>query len=260
MSDLTHFEAAWDEDLDGGVSAPAVVAARPRRRHRTLTVVAVAAVASLFGMTAAWAYTPAFNDNAGTPFEDEINWLGWTGISEGYPDGSFRPTQNISRQGLAAWMQRMFDVRDDKGFASSSSSFSTGSTPFVPVTNAVAYVTVPPGTSAALSATFSAETVCYGAAGFCKARIMVDDLSTAAPAYELTPVDSQFALDSTDGGTESSASWEGHSFQRFDQLVYEGTFKITVEVGVSGGGTTFQLDDWALEAESTLYRTDYVPV
>ncbi|MDZ7731841.1 MAG: S-layer homology domain-containing protein [Acidimicrobiia bacterium] len=40
------------------------------------------------------------------PFFREIEWLASTGITEGYPDGSFRAGRDIPRQGIAAFLHR----------------------------------------------------------------------------------------------------------------------------------------------------------
>jgi hypothetical protein len=50
---------------------------------------------------------PVFSDvPAGSLFEDPIAWLASSGVTEGFEDGTFRPTLSISRQGLAAWICR----------------------------------------------------------------------------------------------------------------------------------------------------------
>jgi len=59
--------------------------------------------------------SPAFTDPAVSPFGDvqtnhpfftEIAWLRETGITTGYPDGTFRPGQPIARDAMAAFMYR----------------------------------------------------------------------------------------------------------------------------------------------------------
>jgi hypothetical protein len=42
------------------------------------------------------------------PFATEIGWLAGEGIAQGYPDGTFRPTEQVSRQATAAFLQRLF--------------------------------------------------------------------------------------------------------------------------------------------------------
>ena len=52
--------------------------------------------------------TNAFVDvNASTPHSNEIWWLAKTGISTGYPDGTFRPYNTVARADLAAFLHRL---------------------------------------------------------------------------------------------------------------------------------------------------------
>ncbi|CAN7189421.1 S-layer homology domain-containing protein [Arthrobacter sp. LjRoot14] len=49
----------------------------------------------------------AFSDvPAGAPFVHEISWLSNSGISTGYPDGSFRPLESVQRDAMAAFLFR----------------------------------------------------------------------------------------------------------------------------------------------------------
>jgi hypothetical protein len=51
---------------------------------------------------------PAFRDvGARHPFRTEIGWLAGTGITRGYPDGTFRPTAPVSRDAAAAFLHRL---------------------------------------------------------------------------------------------------------------------------------------------------------
>ncbi|MCC5952647.1 MAG: S-layer homology domain-containing protein [Acidimicrobiia bacterium] len=51
--------------------------------------------------------SPTFSDvGVGHPFRTEIEWLADSGIGQGYADGTFRPTANITRQALAAFLYR----------------------------------------------------------------------------------------------------------------------------------------------------------
>ncbi len=51
--------------------------------------------------------TPSFSDvPASHPFFFEIEWLASTGITTGYPDGTFRPSARITRQAMAAFLYR----------------------------------------------------------------------------------------------------------------------------------------------------------
>lgn len=60
-------------------------------------------------------YTPSASDKArfsdvteSTPHAKEIWWLASTGISTGYPDGTFRPLATVVRQDMAAFLHRTF--------------------------------------------------------------------------------------------------------------------------------------------------------
>jgi hypothetical protein len=101
---------------------------------------------------------------------------------------------------------------------------------------------VPAGSTATIVATFSAESVCYGASGWCSVRILIDG-NEANPAEG-----SDFAFDSTDGGTASSAGWEGHSMTRYANSVGAGSHTVSVQYRTTAGTVTLRLDDWALSA------------
>jgi len=50
---------------------------------------------------------PAFSDvPSDHPFVDEIAWLASTGITTGYPDGTFRPSRAVTRAQIAAFLHR----------------------------------------------------------------------------------------------------------------------------------------------------------
>lgn len=46
----------------------------------------------------------------GHQFYDDISWMAHHGIAEGFPDGTYRPTAPVSRQGMAAFMHRLSDL------------------------------------------------------------------------------------------------------------------------------------------------------
>ncbi len=67
---------------------------------------------------------------------------------------------------------------------------------------------------------------------------------------ELSPQSgSNFAFDSTDSATETSASWEGHSMDRSDRLG-AGQYRVTVQRSVSNAAVTFWLDDYSFTVET----------
>lgn len=61
-------------------------------------------------------YSHAFSDvTTDTPHSTEIWWLASTGISTGYDDGTFRPTQAVTRQDMAAFLFRLANLAGKGG-------------------------------------------------------------------------------------------------------------------------------------------------
>lgn len=56
---------------------------------------------------------PFTDVSTGHPFCGAIDWLAGTGISTGYPDGSFRPGENVTREAMAAFIYRWWTVWED---------------------------------------------------------------------------------------------------------------------------------------------------
>jgi hypothetical protein len=139
------------------------------------------------------------------------------------------------------------DAVADVGMTSQGTSFPTTSPTFTPIPNLAQTVTVPAGTQRRLLATFSGESVCTGGAlpGWCSLRMLVDGVQLA-PA-----VGPDFAFDSTDDGSEGSASFESHSIQRYSANLAAGPHTVTVEVSVQGAATYFAVDDMVLSTMLT---------
>jgi len=134
--------------------------------------------------------------------------------------------------------------------ARETSSTITNNVAFNDVPGAAVSVSVPAGSTRLIMARFSAESACYGGAGaqYCKARIVAVNAATGA-VTELSPKSgSNFAFDSTDSVTETSASWEGHSMDRSDRLD-AGDYRVMVQQAVSDAAVTFWLDDYSLTVE-----------
>jgi hypothetical protein len=54
-----------------------------------------------------WSVVNSFTDVPGShPFHDEIEWLASTGVTSGYPDGTFAPGRAVSRSAMAAFLMR----------------------------------------------------------------------------------------------------------------------------------------------------------
>lgn len=95
-----------------------------------------------------------------------------------------------------------------------------------------------------LVATFSGESACYGAAGWCSVRILVDGVE-ADPV-----VGTDFSFNSTDNGTETSSSWESHSIQRTKALTTIGSHSVVAQSYATVATISHRLDDWTLTVEA----------
>lgn len=62
----------------------------------------------------AYADAVAFRDvTASTPHADDIRWLGGSGVSTGYPDGTYRGMVSVYRQDMAAFLHRLDQLKPD---------------------------------------------------------------------------------------------------------------------------------------------------
>ncbi len=51
---------------------------------------------------------PSFTDIPGSyPFYTEVTWMAYNAITTGYPDGTFRPVQPVTREAMAAFLYRL---------------------------------------------------------------------------------------------------------------------------------------------------------
>jgi hypothetical protein len=80
-----------------------------KRRSVFVLVAAVAAAVGLLASPAsAGLQQQTFTDvPPSNPFFEHIEWGADEGIIEGYPDDTFRPIQNVSRQAMAAFLYRL---------------------------------------------------------------------------------------------------------------------------------------------------------
>jgi hypothetical protein len=96
---------------------------------------------------------------------------------------------------------------------------------------------------------FTAESACYGTpGGYCPVRIVYKNISTGAVTEFNPVVGTDFAFDSNDNGTESSASWESHAMSR-SVVLPAGNYQVYVQGAVTPTGLTLRLDDAQLEVE-----------
>ena len=98
------------------------------------------------------------------------------------------------------------------------------------------------GAGSVIVATFSAESACYNAVGYCSVRILIDGVE-AEPVAGL-----DFAFDSTDANRETSQSWESHSMQRTRAVAATGGHSVVVQVAQVGAGVFSRYDDWTLSS------------
>ena len=132
------------------------------------------------------------------------------------------------------------DVTQVKVVRSPNESFVTGKTKgYTNIPGAAVDITIQNGEHALILGIFSAETTCYGGGkgAWCGAQMTVDGV-------EMKPGD-DLALDSSDSGSETSTSWEGHAFQGSSNILGPGTHTVRVRY-VSVGGATFSVDDYHL--------------
>jgi hypothetical protein len=68
----------------------------------------------LAGSPIVYTFGDTFTDvDASSGFFEEIQWLGASGIAGGFPDGTFRPQQSVTRQAMSAFLYR---VAGEPGF------------------------------------------------------------------------------------------------------------------------------------------------
>jgi hypothetical protein len=133
--------------------------------------------------------------------------------------------------------------------ASERASFATGNTVWTNLytTN----ITVPAGQEGAyLRARFTAESSCTGGVGFCRVRIYV--INAAGALVELEPASgNDYAFDSTDNGTATPHSAQGHAMERTSkEALPPGVYQVGVDVSVNtNAGINFTLDDWHFALE-----------
>ena len=76
---------------------------------RSATVVTIAGTESVLDVDAVLmsSSVPLFADvPSNHPFVDEVEWLAVSGVSTGYPDGTFHPSASVERQAMAAFLYR----------------------------------------------------------------------------------------------------------------------------------------------------------
>jgi hypothetical protein len=144
-------------------------------------------------------------------------------------------------------------------------AFITGSSSaWVDLPGSQTSITVPTGSSAYVLARFTAESVCWGTAGWCPVRVVLfngsswEEIGTDISHYPNiggapTPAQSTFAFDSTNGGTHNGSEYASHAFEQHSRGIVNGTYSVKVQVGVTTPGEGLRIDDWHLTLESECY-------
>jgi hypothetical protein len=103
-------------------------------------------------------------------------------------------------------------------------------------------VSVPAGQSAILLAHFSAQSECYGGSGWCTLTLLVDGKQM------LPAAGSNFAFDSTEGGTRADTQQESHAIERSIK-VGSGKHTVSVVMDVTAAPVSFSLFEGTLSVE-----------
>lgn len=230
---------------------------RTRKRRQLVALSAIAVMAVVIPVTAQ-AVTPTFNDvPVDHPFFNEINWMANTGITEGFPDGSFKPGQAVTRQAMSAFMQRLYDLQDDSSWNINGNGYD-GATEaqWSDIPGATAVITVPEGVYANISARFTAESLCVGPVSeWCSVRIVTSTTGFDGVQTELYPaVGTDFAFDY--GGV--SGTWSAQAMERLGYGDPGTTYYVKAQAQLEGA-TSFFLDDMSFIAETDLQPSDYIP-
>lgn len=240
--------------------------AQPRsRRTRRLAGAAALVLAGALLPVAAHAGHLGFTDGPFGVHTNGVHFVSATGISTGCGNGSqYCPTDPVTRAQMATFLHRLSGTGSTPptvnaqtlsgltvaqlsswSLTSSSNPTTTTSASFTPLSGASMPVVIQAGHTGLIVSTFSAESACYGGSSHCSVRILVDGVE-AFPAQG-----TDFAFDSSDGGTETSASSEGHAMTRSTGTLVAGTYTVSVEIAALGG-TTLTVDDWHFMAEVKL--------
>jgi hypothetical protein len=119
-----------------------------------------------------------------------------------------------------------------------TAAWTTASNVWVDVPGATTTFLVASGHTDLYTARFTSESACWGAAGWCSVRILVNNL-------EMDPASgADYAFDSSG----SASDFEGHSVERSKRYTGTGSLfavvTLKVQVRLSAAGMRFRLDDW----------------
>lgn len=85
---------------------------RPSIRTVVLALAAVVVLGATSAGSAAWAASTFTDVPADHPFSSDVEWIADQKIVTGYPDGTFRPSDKVTRGSLSAVLHRYSDSAD----------------------------------------------------------------------------------------------------------------------------------------------------
>lgn len=236
-------------------------------RTRWVPVIALVAVTSLLtaGGTA-WA-SHKFNDvPTAHPFHSEISWLAGTGITQGYADGGYHPSDPVTRQAMAAFLKRMHNVNAGLTASTFVANPANPTTDEAWVdTGASVIVTVPPGTQGRLLVTATSEIGCNNGdyvaifvvvqAPSCHLRV-VDNGSTSTFSPDNWTV--QQSLDANEDG-DIKINIETVTIQaRSDGLLGPGSHTIMLQAMFNDSNESDVANDLQMDVSQTLLAAQVV--
>jgi hypothetical protein len=226
-----------------------------RRTTRALVAAAVAGGLVLGAGGASWANHDFPDVPASNPFHSQISWMADAGITGGFGDGTFRPGQSVTRGQMAAFMQRLFDLRDTvRVQAGNFAPIDTPEGTWIDVDGVAGSgtmattVNVPAGTTATILVRYGAETLCEDTdgAGYCFIQVLRGATPLTVGHNTSSSIDSVTS-------TAADDSSESHLIERWATNVGPGNHTIKVQATEGGGGvTSFSLDNQTLSVQVIL--------
>jgi hypothetical protein len=146
------------------------------RRRSLLTIAASALVALVISSGVAVAGGGFTDVQPGDNFFNEIGAIADAGITTGFPDGTYRPSQPVTRGAMAAFMGRGFG-RADSG-SGSSTNMDSGVNVF-PATASIVAGAAEPGTGGYVVVTASADLSINSSWCACSFTMSIQDVTGA---------------------------------------------------------------------------------
>jgi hypothetical protein len=244
---------------------------RPKREKSPLGLrhlIAVSIITALLASTGTAFASHQFPDVPdGHQFHDEIDWMADTGVTTGFPDGTYRPGEPVTRGSMAAFMLRLYNLMSgttsvDTGTDGGSADTNTGT--WQTVTGASNTIVVPAGTTGRIITTFSGDMFCNGGDNIfvlvlavrpqCLGRINVAGAAVpiSLPA-EVSLADSDDANLSPDNIIDSA----GFSLTATSGILGPGTYTITAQINTADNDpttdpVTYEINDHILTSRLAL--------